>query len=75
MSEAIALFVVLALAALLVLAKASSRLRGPGARRSRVDAGGGSFAEGRTGRRGHDHVGDADGGDGGGDGGGGGGGD
>lgn len=65
MPESIALLVVLALAVLLVLAKASSRLGKPGAKRSRGDGDGGVVAGDR---RGHD----GDGGDGGGDGGGGG---
>ncbi len=66
MPESIALLVVLALAVLLVLAKASSRLGKPGARRSRGDGDGGIVAGDRR-----SHDGDGDSSDGGGDGGGG----
>ena len=58
MPESIALLVVLALAVLLVLAKASSRLGKPGAKRSRDDGG---IAAGAR----RDHDGDDDSGDGG----------
>lgn len=73
MFESIALLVVLALAVLLVLAKAYSRLGKPGARRSRADGDGAFSANDGADRRGHGQDGDS--GDGGGDGGGGGGGD
>ena len=62
MPESIALLVVLALAALLVLAKASSRLGKPGAKRSRDDGG---IATGARRDGDHDHDGGGDGGGGG----------
>jgi len=66
MFESLALLVVLALAVLLVLAKAYSHLGKPGAKRSRGGRDGALFAGDRADRRGEGQDGDGGDGDGGG---------